>query len=138
MVTKEELMWINNFLGLVLGGAATGSFVLWRKLIEAKQRDREIDTKHADDRETVKLWKGEVLRKEEEVDRLRARLDVVSEERNNAVQRLGSLEAHIEHLSEQVESLQAENRELKAMVQSMAMTNKQILQKLEGGDHDIR
>lgn len=137
-MTKDEIMALNAVLLAITGGAGTAIYTLWRKLKESAQRDREVDAKHADDRATVNVWRNEVERKDAEIERLRSRLEEVSDERNTAVQRLGSLEAHVEHLSEQVESLQAENRELKAMVQSMAMTNKQILQKLEGGDHDIR
>lgn len=143
MVTKEELMWINNFLGSVVGIALTGAFVLWRKLIEARQRDREVDTKHADDRATASLWQSEVLRKTEEIERLHDKLELVSSERNNAVQKIGSLEAHVEHLSQQVahlseqlEESEARSRKLEAMVQSMAAVNKQILERLEGHDND--
>lgn len=129
-MTKDEIMALNAVLLAITGGAGTAIYTLWRKLKESAQRDREIDAKHADDRATVSVWRNEVDRKDAEIERLKNRLEEVSDERNTAVQRLGSLEAHVEHLSEQVEALQAENRDLKAMVSAMAEVNNQVLDEI--------
>lgn len=143
-MTKDEIMAINAVLLAVTGGAGTAIYTMWRKLTEARQKDRDTNDKHADDRAAVNVWRQEVERKDKEIDRLRCRLEEVSDERNTAVQKIGSLEAHVEHLSQQVAYLseqldarEAESKELKAMVHSMAQTNKQILQRLESIDNDI-
>lgn len=133
-VTKEELQTALAGTLILIGGAGMKLYDFWRRTKTDTQHDRITDTLHRDHQALLEYYKREAQEHAAAAEQRLVTIERVSNERNEAVQQLGALKATVEHLSEQVEALQAENRELKAMVQSMAMTNKQILEKLEGKD----
>ena len=133
-VTKEELQTALAGTLILIGGAGMKLYDFWRRTKTDQQQDRVVESNHMDSKALIEYYKREAQEHAALAEQRLVTIERVSNERNEAVQQLGALKATVEHLSEQVEALQAENRELKAMVQSMAVTNKQILERLEGND----
>lgn len=133
-VTKEELQTALAGTLLLLGGIGMKLYDFWRRTKTDQHQDRVVESNHMDSKALIEYYKREAQDHAALAEQRLVAIERVSNERNEAVQQLGALKATVEHLSAQVEALQAENRELKSMVQSMAVTNKQILERLEGND----
>lgn len=143
-MTKDELQTALVGTLVLLGGVGMKLYDFWRRTKTDKQADSLAESTHMHSAALIDYYKREAQEHAALSEQRLVTIERVSNERNEAVQQLGALQAKVEHLSELVIKLsndlkeeQAENRELKAMVQSMAVTNKQILQMLEEKGNDV-